>query len=149
MSDLKNLANMIFEYKCRQSPTVPRYAMVKPKPHDTNTSGLTDCVRSFLIAKGFFCGRTNTTGTYSQKLGKYIHSGATRGQSDLNAIVNGQSWQIEIKYGTDKLSIHQQRIRDQVTSAGGKFIVAKTFDGFLKEYQSITNDTEPFKLKKL
>ncbi len=138
---------MIFEYKCRQSPTVPRYAMVKPKPHDTNTSGLTDCVRSFLITKGHYCGRTNTTGTYSQKLGKYIHSGATRGQSDLNCIVQGQSWQVEIKLGKDKLSPAQERIREQVQKAGGVYLVAKTFDGFVKDYQTLTNDQDLWKIK--
>jgi hypothetical protein len=137
-------------YKCMQAPTVPRFAMVKPKYADGSTGDLTKCVLDFLKMKGSYCGRTNTTGTYSAKLGRFINSGATRGQSDLNAIVDGRSWQIELKIGRDALSSHQVKVQEQVQAAGGLYLVVKSFTDFIHQYKKHTgiSDADLFTIKK-
>ncbi len=142
MNNIKSLTQMAWEYKCKQSPSIPKYAIPQPKYSEGSANCLTKCVYDFLKMKGHYCGRTNTTGTYSVKLGKFIHSGATRGQSDLNAIVNGRSWQIEIKHGKDQLSEVQKRICEQVRSAGGVYIVARSFVDFITQYIELTKASE-------
>lgn len=142
INPIKSLNDLVWRYKCKQSPSVPKYAIPIPKLNDSSTNGLTECVRSFLIAKGYYCARINVQGNYSQKLGRFIHSGATRGQSDLNAIVNGQSWQIEIKHGQDKQSEVQKKIQQQVEASGGVYLVVKTFAGFIYDYKTLTKETE-------
>lgn len=141
-SNIEQLKNMAWLYKCNQSPSIPRHAMVRPKYSDGSANSLTTIVRDFLKMKGHYCGRTNTTGTYSVKLGKYIHSGATRGQTDLNCIVNGRSVQVEIKFGRDKLSPAQVEIMEQVQAAGGIYLIVRSFNDFIMQYQQITGETE-------
>jgi hypothetical protein len=48
------------------------------------------------------------------------------------------SWQIEIKIGKDRLSYAQIRQKEAVTAAGGVYIVARTFAGFIDSYCSLT-----------
>jgi len=146
VTEIDNLKELVWRYKCAQSASIPKYAIPLPKLHESNSNGLTDCVRSYLVCRGFYCARVNVQGNYSQKLGRFIHSGATRGQSDLNAIVNGQSWQIEIKHGKDKQSEAQKNIQQQVEASGGVYLVVKSFAGFMNDYQRITNDKNLWEL---
>lgn len=136
---INKLKEMAFTFKCFRSPNIPRHAMPRPKYGQTTANELTACVRDFLVMRGHHANRVNTQGNYSQKLGKFIHSGSTRGASDLNCIINGLSVQIEIKVGKDKLSEAQIKQRDSVQAAGGIYIVVKNFDDFIDQYCEIVN----------
>lgn len=142
LSYIEQLNSMGYLYKRMMSPNIPAHAAIRPKWHDGTANNLTGAIRDYLKMKGHYCGRTNTTGTYSVKLGRFIHSGATPGQSDLNAIVHGRSWQIEVKVGKDKLSAAQEKVKEQVLKAGGIYLVARTFRDFIEQYKTITGETE-------
>ena len=44
---------------------------------------------------------------------------------------------IEIKYGNDKLSEYQHRIKDDIERAGGVYLVARTWDQFINDWNKI------------
>jgi len=87
---------------------------------------------------GHFAGRVNTTGTYSQKLGRFIHSGARKGMADVTAVINGLHVSIEVKTGNDKLRPEQMKVRDEVKAAGGVYMVVTSFDNFMEQIKLVT-----------
>ena len=44
---------------------------------------------------------------------------------------------IEIKYGNDKLSEFQLRMKDDIEKAGGIYLVARTWDQFITDWNKI------------
>ena len=130
---IKELEKAYFEYECNKYPNFPNYARVTPIFRDDNANGLTKCIVKWLEMNGYFAGRVNTTGTYSQKLKKYIHSGSKRGMADVTAVINGRHVSIEVKVGKDKLREAQINVKREIEQAGGIYIVASSFDNFLKQ----------------
>ena len=132
---VKLLEQLHFERKRLKHPDNPY--PVKAKFRDDSANGLTKCITAWMELNGYFAARINTTGTYSQKLGKYIHSGSRKGMADVTAVVNGRHVSIEVKYGKDRLRPEQIKVRNEVEAAGGVYIVASTFDNFLEQIKSI------------
>ncbi len=134
LNQLKDAANR------RQYPNVPDKARIPAKYSDKTTNGLTTCVTEFLRLKGAYVARVNTTGIIRK--GKFTKGGGTVGASDLNAIINGRSVQIEIKAGKDKLSEAQIKQGEKIKAAGGVYLVVKDFESFYqwycKEYEPVT-----------
>ena len=132
---VKDLERLHFEWKQKKHPDLP--FQVQTKFRDDSANELTKCVTAWLTIRGYFAGRVNTTGTYSQKLGKYIHSGSKRGMADVTAVVNGRHVSIEVKYGKDRIRLEQSKVKAEIESAGGKYLVVSSFDDFLKQIASI------------
>jgi len=132
---VKQLEIQEYEYKKRLHPDNP--AVIKRSFRDDTANGLTNCVCKWLRINGHFAARTNTTGIYSKKLGRYIYSGSTKGQSDINAVFNGKSVQIEVKAGKDKPRSEQLEVAEKVRAAGGFYIFVKTFDDFLEQIEKV------------
>ena len=112
-------------------------AIYKTSFRDDTANGLTACVVAWLKYHGYFAGRVNTTGTYSHKLGRYIHSGSRKGMADVTAVINGRHVSIEIKIGRDRLRPEQLKVKNEVEQAGGCYIVAASFDNFLEQANKI------------
>ena len=130
-ASVRQLEDDVFEQKRLKHPDVP--FLLKHQYRDDSANGLTACVVAWLQLHGYFAGRINVTGTYSKKLGKYIHSGSRRGMADITAIIGGKHVSVEIKHGHDKMREAQLKVKHEVEQAGGVYIVASTFDDFLEK----------------
>jgi len=132
---VKELERLHFERKKAKYPNMPY--PIKTTFRDDTANGLTRCIVSWLELHGHFAGRVNTTGTYSAKLGKYIHSGSRRGMADITSIIDGKHVSIEVKIGRDKLRLDQIKVKREIEASGGVYIVASSFDNFLEQIKNI------------
>jgi len=132
---VKKLETLHFRQKKLKHPTVPYLA--KTLFRDDSANGLTRCIIAWLELHGHFAGRVNTTGTYNAKLGKYIHSGARKGMSDITSVINGIHVSIEVKHGRDLMRPEQIRVKNEIERAGGVYIVARSFDDFLEQINQL------------
>ena len=132
---IKELEQLHFEQKQRKNPNMP--FPVKTKYRDDSTNGLTRCITAWLTLHGYFAGRINTTDIYNKKLGRYIHSGSKRGMSDITAVINGRHVSVEVKYRKDRIRPEQLKVKQQIESAGGVYIVATSFDDFIEQIQRL------------
>ena len=114
-------------------PNVPEYAIPTPKYSDKTANGLTRCIMDYIRLNGGYCVRVNTQGQYRTGIG-WTKSTTTKGTPDITAIVNGMAISIEVKVGKDRLSEHQIKQADAISSAGGLYCVARNFEGFCKWY---------------
>ncbi|HYG38501.1 MAG TPA: VRR-NUC domain-containing protein [Cytophagales bacterium] len=107
-------------------------APIKRKPK-TATNSLTKQIIEYInnVAHAYAF-RVNTGGTYSEALGKHIHSGSTLGVSDIIAVYQGRFFGFEVKQGSDKLRPKQEKFRDRVTGALGCYYEIRSFDQFLR-----------------
>lgn len=67
----------------------------------------------------------------------YLPSTGTRGSADISATIYGVAVYIEVKKGKDKQSIHQKKYEEDVTRAGGFYMIAHDEDDFLIKYKEI------------
>lgn len=117
---------------------------------DTTANGLTSCIIDFLTWEGWQAERINTTGLAREKFSIDPHTGrrlkslgvtwtpttGTKGSADISATIAGRSVKIEVKIGADRMSADQVAYGESVTRAGGVYIVARDFEGFLGWYDS-------------
>lgn len=115
------------------------------KKKQSPANALTSAVMKYMSALGCAVARINTTGIYDEKLGKYRFSGSTNGVEDVNCVLPvhvfghklGVTVAIEIKVGNDRMRLEQKQRRENVERAGGHYIIAKTFDQFKQDIDSI------------
>jgi len=105
---------------------------VKSTFRDDTANQLTKLIVAYCKVNGYFAARVNSTGTYSVKLGKYIHSGAKAGMADVTAVINGKHVSIEIKAGKDKPRAEQLQVQNEIKAAGGEYWFVHSFNEFLK-----------------
>lgn len=115
---------------------------------DTTANGLTACIIDFLRWSGWQAERINTTGLAREKFTIDPHTGrriksigvtwtpttGNKGSADISATIAGRSVKIEVKVGKDRQSDAQRAYEQAVTSAGGVYIIARDFAGFLEWY---------------
>jgi len=137
-----------------QYPSMPEYAIKKPKYTDKTANGLTKCIIDYLILNGCQAERINTTGRViderkhvtnvvgiTKVIGsmKYIPTTGTKGSADISATIKGRSVKIEVKIGKDRQSDHQKRYQEMIERAGGVYIIAKDFQGFYDWFKEFTS----------
>ncbi len=138
---LKELEREFNEHKRKEHPTLPDHAFVYTKFRDDSANSLTSSIMAFLKLNGCYVQRVNTTGTWSQKLKKYIYSGSTRGAADLTAIIGkGKHVSIEIKFGQDKVSEKQKEVKAQIEAAGGIYYIARNYQEFYNWFNENFNN---------
>ena len=157
MTPLDKLKQLLREEQLRKYPSVPENYHRAIKLTDKTANGLTKCVSEYLRLKGYWCERTGNEGrvidtrkTYTDVIGqqktigsvKRIKSSGALGTSDLKAIINGQFIAIEIKIGKDRMSDSQKKYQEQVESAGGVYVVVKSFDQFVEWLNSLMNGNQ-------
>lgn len=152
----KEILNRLYMADLRAKyPTFPQHAMPEPKYSDTTANGLTKCIKEFLnftghqaerIASGgrVIDGRKTTTDVIGRTVmvgsTRYISGTSTNGTADISATIFGVSVKIEVKIGADKQSETQRIYQRNIEEAGGIYLIAKTFDGFIEDYRKlITN----------
>jgi hypothetical protein len=131
----------------RKYPEFPVNAYPEPKYTDKTANGLTKCIIDFITFSGGQAERINTMGrmldntkVVTDVLGnkkmigskKYIHTTGTKGSADISATIRGRSVKIEVKIGADRQSEYQKQYEQAITSAGGMYVIAKDFDGFIE-----------------
>ena len=113
---------------------------------DSKTNGLTQCVIKWIQLNGYQAERISNTGRMidtSRKVTnvvgqvgiiggkKWIKGTGTNGTADISATIQGRSVKIEIKFGADRLSQDQIEYGNNVTRAGGVYLVVRDFDQFV------------------
>ncbi len=137
---IKQLELDLLEHK-RKTSSLPEYAIVKPKLNENSANALTKCILAFInLQEACMAWRVNNTGIYDAKLGRHRKSNTRKGIADISAIREGRTWQIEVKYGRDKLSEHQKKFGAEVEQAGGVFCTAYTFEQFINRWNETAND---------
>ena len=119
-----------------KTETAPKPRHKGPKPETAN--GLTARIIEFLRERDHFAARINTTGIYDEKLGKYRQSGATTGVPDVISCINGRFVGFEVKIGKDKLSKPQERVSLQINTAGGFYVITRSWGDFVQFYTELT-----------
>ena len=149
MTALETLKQLKLKELKEQYPSLPEYAIPKPKYSDTTANGLTACIIDFLNLSGHFAERhanegrvIDTRKTYTDVIGrsktigsiKRINSSQKNGTSDVKATINGKAVAIEIKIGKDRQSEAQKKYQEQYERAGGTYYIAKDFESFYGWY---------------
>ena len=119
---------------------------------DNDTNRLTVAVISFLKLSGHQAERIHTTGrvidktkTFTDVLGHrrrigsmtWIPTTGTRGSADISATIYGASVKIEIKQGRDKQSEAQKDYQRAIETAGGYYVVVRSFQEFYDWYNKV------------
>jgi len=126
---VKLLEQMLADDYHAKHPTLP---IVYDKMRDDTANGLTKCIVNYLKLKGHYVTRINSQGTYSHKLGRYIPSTARKGLADIEALINGRLYAIEVKIGRDVQSQHQKDVELDIIKSGGSYFIARDFTSFVQ-----------------
>ena len=112
---------------------LPENARFAHKFSDAKANELTKAILAWFKVKGCFAARVNTQGNYNAVLGKWIRSGATAGMADITAVVAGRHLSVEVKVGKDTVRESQLRVKAQIESAGGVYIIVRSFEDFVTQ----------------
>lgn len=132
---VKQLEELATAEAHRRHPGNP--AVVRRIFRDDSANKLTECIVKYIELCGGFASRINNQGTYNKHLGRYIPSTSKRGLADVMGTYRGKSLHIEVKIGRDKMSEHQEKVRDQVTASGGVYYIARDFESFKAWFDSL------------
>lgn len=150
---IKDLEALAWEAKKQKHVGFPIEYLTKPEYSEKNANKLTTAIIDYLKLSGHHAERINTTGRYIDKKkvvsdclgnkrtigsGKWIPGTGQKGSADISATVNGKSVKIEVKFGADRQSEAQKEYQKQIEAAGGIYIIAKTFEGFINDLNNIT-----------
>lgn len=135
-ADVKDLEQLLWEDDCRRHPSVDPKYIARRAMRDDTANRLTACVVAYAKLNGCFASRLNNTGIYRN--GKYTRSTSRRGLPDILITgKGGQSIFVEVKAGRDRMSQHQERVRDDQQQAGGKYYTARDFSSFKQWFDSL------------
>jgi hypothetical protein len=143
LNDLTKLAMM---KKIAEHPLIPLHALPPVRPFkDASSNELTRAIVEFVRLTGHYADRINNTGIYDKRTGKWRKGGTRKGISDIiaNKMIEHQGRRfsimvaIEVKVGKDKMSEHQIKVQSEVQNSGGVYIIAKTWEQFYQDWQSI------------
>ena len=118
-------------------PTIPFVA--------NSANSLTRCIEAYIRVTGGYADRINNTGIYDPKTQKWRKSGTRKGIADIMATKKVQyddrifavPVAIEVKWGKDRLSEDQLKIKAEYEAAGGVYLVARTWEQFIQDYNNI------------
>jgi len=142
---IKELEQLAFQQKCVKYCAVPVKYIPPVKFKVSKANDLTKTILAFIRLTGNYADRINNTGIFDPKTGKFRKSNTRKGIADIMASKRieheGRTFAvqvaIEIKVGNDRLSEHQERMRDEIQQKGGVYIVARDWDGFIKDWEAI------------
>jgi len=102
------------------------------------TNILTQRILSFLLAQRCHAWRQNTTGLYDPVRRSYRLS-AKKGVPDILACCKGQFLAVEIKTGSDRLSLEQEGFIRSTKITGGIALVVSSYNDFIQQISSVDN----------
>jgi len=137
---LQHLASLEMAEKRRRHPSIPAQYLVKAKFVVKDTNTLTKAIIRCLELHGCYVVRVQSQGQWNQNLGRFTQSTTRKGTADLHAAINGKHVSIEIKWGKDRLSADQKKTAQQVSDAGGLYLVVKDYDTFWNWFEQYAPD---------
>jgi hypothetical protein len=148
---IKELENLAVNVAKKKYPSLPLSHFIATRKYsDNSANALTKSVIDFIKLSGHFAERINTTGTLrdnrqivtncigqTRQIGRAVwtKSGSTNGSADIHSLINGKAVYIEIKYGNDFQSEAQKLFEQNVTKAGGIYLIVRDFQSFYDWYQ--------------
>ena len=150
---IKHLKAVAMDAHRARYPSMPDHARVVHRYTDKNANGLTRCIIDYLRFSGCQAERISNTGRpvdgrkryvdavgFHREIGSvtWIPGTGTPGTADISATVAGRSVKIEVKIGRDKQSEAQMKYQADIEAAGGVYVIARTFAGFLDWYREFT-----------
>ncbi|WP_031530530.1 hypothetical protein [Dyadobacter crusticola] len=148
-SALTRLNSTAFEALKLKSPNVPENAIPKPRYRDKTANDLTRSIIKWLELNGHQAERISVEGRIldtrkiiTDGIGRRkiigsvtrIKSSARIGSADISATIRGRSVKIEVKIGNDRQSNGQSEYQKEVETAGGIYLITKTFQQFYDWY---------------
>ena len=109
---------------------------------DDTANALTKCICEYIRLTGGFVTRINNQGTFNYKTGHYIPTTARKGLPDIQALMNGKYFAIEIKAKRDRQSDQQKQIEREIISSGGYYFLCRNFEDFKTWYDLKTNSMD-------
>ena len=96
----------------------------------------------FWLKQYFLCAYRNSSQGTARKArnGQITYTPGSKhakGAGDIFAVIDGRPVFVEIKVGRDILSPAQERFKANVTKSEGAYLVARSFDNFLEQYNHI------------
>ena len=150
----KRLHDILMQQSKRRYPNIPDHTRKIKIPSDRTANGLTKLVIMYINGIGGFARRINTMGrvidkrkTVTDVVGRqktigsmtYIPTTGVRGSADISALFMGKSYEIEVKIGKDRQSTHQKVYQQQIERSGGVYIIVRSMNDFLKQWERYNN----------
>jgi len=140
------LVELYLEDNRKRYPSFPEHARPIIKYTENGSNALTKCVIAWINFSGGQAERISTTGrpidktqTSTDVIGRqrtigsieWIPGTGTKGSADISATINGRSIKIEIKYGKDTQGDDQKKYEQDITKAGGVYLIVRNMDSFI------------------
>lgn len=132
-------------YRRKASPSNPYIYGTKFK--ETCANDIEKAIERFARLSGFLAERTKTQGrmmdakyidtAYGRvqtSTAKMVTSTSRKGSSDMKVLIKGDPIAVEIKFKKDRQSDVQAQYQKDYESAGGTYIIVKTFEDFVIWY---------------
>lgn len=143
---LKELSALKLSSDRKRYPSVPTHGVAIKLYSDKTANGLATAIKDFCELVGVMCTRTGSEGRF--RPGKTLVDvvGRTRlmkgtwlpgqnvGQGDLQVVMRGRIYSIEIKIGRDKQSEVQKEFQGRLEKAGGIYVIVGSWEEFYKHY---------------
>jgi len=149
------LVELYLEDNRKCYPSFPEHARPIIKYTEKGSNALTRCVIDWIIFSGGQAERISTTGrpidntqTSTDVIGRqrtigsieWIPGTGTKGSADISATINGRSIKLEIKYNKDKQSDPQKKYEQDITKAGGVYLIVRNMDSFIDWHDDFVGD---------
>lgn len=135
----------------RLHPNTPERFIARREFSDKTANGLTTCIIQYIRLMGGQAERISNTGrridtrtTFENVIGQtrtigganWIPGTGTNGTADISATIAGRSVKVEVKCAAthDRQSQAQKDYQQSVEAAGGLYVIASTFAGFMEWY---------------
>lgn len=154
MTSLQILNDLAFKATRKAHPSVPEYAIPKPRFSDNTANKLTKAVIACIQLHGYQAERISVEGRvvdtrkrFTDVVGREriigsvtrINSSGQRGSADISATIKGRSVKIEIKIGKDFQSPAQKQYQSEIEAAGGIYLIVRDFHTFYHWFQGFLN----------
>ncbi len=158
--EIEFLENLHLQNLKAKYPSVPYPP--KKKYSDRTTNGLQTCIIDFIRLSGFQAERINSTGrkidntrTVTDCIGrkrmigssKWIKGSGQKGTADISATIKGRSIKIEVKCEAtnDRIQSKDQiEYQKEIETAGGIYIITKSFSQFYAWYNQFNPNTRSY-----
>jgi hypothetical protein len=154
---VKSLEAMADQAARAKYPDTPAHFLAPRKFRDDAANSLTNCIIQFLQLSGHQSERISNTGrridtrtTFKDVTGQsrtiggshWIKGTGCNGSSDISSTIAGRSVKIEVKCAAtkDRQSEAQKKYQLSIEQAGGLYVIATTFEGFLTWYNQTITD---------
>jgi hypothetical protein len=135
---LKLLSRIADEQRRKIRPTVPEHEWgKKPIFRDNTSNELTKTIISFIQIIGGQAERINSMGRQITRNRKaiWVYRTGTNGTADISTKWGGMSIKIEVKATRgEKQSENQKNYQQVIDQAGGIYIIALSYEGFLFQF---------------